>query len=66
VYVVVADSEPHIAHVAFRDYLRQHPDALADYAALKRRLAARYQNDRFGYTEAKAGFIVALLKGGPA
>jgi GrpB-like predicted nucleotidyltransferase (UPF0157 family) len=66
VYVVVADSEPHTAHIQFRDYLRQHPDALADYAALKRELAVRYQHDRLGYTEAKTGFVVALLKRSPA
>lgn len=55
-------------HLAFRDHLRAHPDAAAEYAELKRRLAAGYGSDREGYTEAKTGFItriesVALAEG---
>jgi GrpB-like predicted nucleotidyltransferase (UPF0157 family) len=44
-------------HTAFRDYLRAHHEACAEYAALKRRLAAQYGADRAGYTEAKTEFI---------
>jgi GrpB-like predicted nucleotidyltransferase (UPF0157 family) len=44
-------------HLAFRDYLRTHPDVAGEYAALKRRLAAEYGTDRVGYTEAKTEFI---------
>jgi GrpB-like predicted nucleotidyltransferase (UPF0157 family) len=49
--------------LAFRDQLRSHPDLAAEYAALKRRLAARFQRDREKYTEAKEGFIRAVLDG---
>ncbi len=44
-------------HLAFRNYLRAHPDVAGEYAALKRRLAAEYGSDREGYTEAKTEFI---------
>lgn len=44
-------------HIAFRDYLRAHPETAAEYAALKRRLAAQYGSDRLGYVNAKTDFI---------
>lgn len=47
-------------HLAFRDYLRAHPEACDEYAALKRRLAAQYGADREGYTEAKTEFITRI------
>ncbi len=44
-------------HVLFRDYLRTHPEAAAEYGRLKKDLAARYGRDRDGYTDAKGPFI---------
>ena len=44
-------------HLAFRDYLRAHPEEAQRYAALKRELAARFGVDREGYTNAKAAFV---------
>jgi GrpB-like predicted nucleotidyltransferase (UPF0157 family) len=41
----------------FRDSLRVDPTLAADYVALKRALAARFQGDREGYTKAKTKFI---------
>jgi GrpB-like predicted nucleotidyltransferase (UPF0157 family) len=41
----------------FRDSLRANPKLAAEYAALKRLLASRFQEDREGYTEAKTTFI---------
>jgi GrpB-like predicted nucleotidyltransferase (UPF0157 family) len=46
--------------LAFRDYLRAHPDRAAEYAALKHRLAAEHAEDREAYTDAKAGFVGAV------
>jgi len=43
--------------LAFRDYLRSNPEAAAEYAALKRDLATRFENDREAYTDAKTSFI---------
>jgi len=47
--------------LAFRDHLRSHAEVAAEYAALKRTLAARFERDRGGYTAAKEGFIRAVL-----
>ena len=41
----------------FRDSLRANPQLAADYVALKRALAARFRDDRMGYTKAKSRFI---------
>lgn len=41
----------------FRDSLRADRTLAADYVALKRELAARFREDREGYTKAKGDFI---------
>jgi GrpB-like predicted nucleotidyltransferase (UPF0157 family) len=61
-YVVVAGSQPHSDHVRFRDHLRRHPKVAARYAALKTDLAARYGDDRLGYTTAKTAFISQVMR----
>ena len=54
-------NSPYLQQVAFRDYLRAHPDTARSYAALKSELAIRYVNDREGYTNAKAVFIDQVM-----
>ncbi|PYO49036.1 MAG: GrpB family protein, partial [Gemmatimonadetes bacterium] len=49
-------------HQRFRDYLLSHPDAAAEYSALKRNLAARHPQDREAYIEGKTAFVNAILK----
>src|SRR5881227_777859 len=49
------------AELAFRDYLREHPDVGAQYAALKRQLATRFEHDRDAYAQAKGDFIRCVL-----
>lgn len=44
-------------HMAFRNYLRTHPDMAAEYAALKLDLSAKFGSDREGYTTGKTDFI---------
>ena len=48
-------------HLAFRDYLRAHPETVAEYEALKRRLAPQFDAERFeereAYCDAKSAFI---------
>ena len=53
-------------HLAFRDWLRRHRGAAADYAALKRRLAAMHEGgslaSRESYSLAKTEFVTAVLR----
>jgi GrpB-like predicted nucleotidyltransferase (UPF0157 family) len=53
------------ARLAFRDYLRNHPEVAAEYVALKEALARQYSRDREAYTEAKSEFIRAVLNRAP-
>lgn len=47
--------------LAFRDYLRAHPEEAAIYAQLKRRLAAEHQTDREAYTDAKSAYVERVM-----
>ena len=53
------------ATLAFRDYLRSHPDAAAEYGSLKRELATRHRGDTFAsreaYAAAKSAFVAHVL-----
>lgn len=60
-YVCAKDNLAHQKHLIFRDYLRAHPEAAAEYGALKKRLAAEYGNNRQGYTDAKTEFVTGIL-----
>jgi GrpB-like predicted nucleotidyltransferase (UPF0157 family) len=48
--------------ILFRDYLRQHPETAAEYAALKMRLARQYERNRDSYLAEKAPFIEEVLR----
>jgi len=60
VHLVEQGGEFWVRHLAFREVLRAHPDVAAEYAVLKRSLAARY-DDVGEYTDAKTGFIERML-----
>lgn len=47
--------------LAFRDYLRAHPEEAARYGALKRHLAERHRLDREAYTAAKACYVEEVM-----
>lgn len=59
-HLVPMGSPQWIRPIAFRDYLRAHPDIAAEYEALKRRLASEFRLDREAYTNAKGPFIDAV------
>lgn len=61
-YVCARDNRELGRQIAFRDYLRKHPDAVSEYSDLKKRLARKYRHDRPAYTEAKTGFVTAVLE----
>jgi GrpB-like predicted nucleotidyltransferase (UPF0157 family) len=48
--------------LAFRDYLRAHPEEAEIYERLKRRLAIEYQTDREAYTDAKSAYIDSVVQ----
>ena len=66
-----AEGSPQIArHVAFRDYLRAHPELVAEYAALKERCRDAHPDDSHAYSLCKSDWITtieaeALASGAP-
>lgn len=50
------------ANLLFRDYLRSHPGAAAEYGALKESLRLKFSGGRERYTEGKAQFIQEILR----
>jgi GrpB-like predicted nucleotidyltransferase (UPF0157 family) len=49
-------------HLAFRDWLRTHPEVAAAYIALKTRLARQYPADREAYIRGKTSFVESVLR----
>jgi GrpB-like predicted nucleotidyltransferase (UPF0157 family) len=58
-HCVVKGSDFWVRLLAFRDYLRAHPESAAAYYELKRELAVRFSKEE--YTEAKSPFIDRIL-----
>lgn len=50
------------SHLAFRDYLASHPEAAAEYAGLKLRLAQQFPTDRLAYTNGKEEFVLSVTQ----
>ncbi len=49
-------------HLAFRDYLREHPEICRQYGEIKSRLAEQYPNDIDGYCNGKDAFVKSVEK----
>jgi putative glutamine amidotransferase len=60
VHLCSAGSRFERRHLAFRDWLRTHPEDASAYGKLKRELAAAHPNDVHTYTEGKTAFIRAI------
>jgi putative glutamine amidotransferase len=60
VHACLAGGEFEARHLAFRDWLRTHPDDARAYEALKRDLAARHPNDIASYVEGKSEFVAGI------
>ncbi len=56
-YVCPEDSPELKRHLAFRDYLRAHPEAVRDYSRVKEEGAKQYPDDMERYIEHKSPFI---------
>ncbi|MCX6302780.1 MAG: GrpB family protein [Bacteroidia bacterium] len=48
--------------IVFRDYLIANAKTAIEYAALKMKLAIKYENDREKYTEGKTAFVKQVIK----
>jgi GrpB-like predicted nucleotidyltransferase (UPF0157 family) len=59
-HLVVHGSTWYRQELAFRDYLRAHPQAAQEYEQLKLGLAKRHPNDREAYTEGKAEMVLRI------
>jgi GrpB-like predicted nucleotidyltransferase (UPF0157 family) len=58
-------TEPHgemWQRLAFRDYLRAHPEEAETYERLKKRLVAEHPTDREAYTDAKSAYIASVMR----
>jgi GrpB-like predicted nucleotidyltransferase (UPF0157 family) len=60
VHAVLHASDLWKRHLAFRDYLRAHPDEAECYAGFKRRRAAEVRGDRDRYTDEKDAFAAGV------
>lgn len=60
-YVCAADSAQLARQLAFRDFLRAHPDTARAYARLKWSLAERFRTDRAAYSDATTAFVERVL-----
>ena len=61
-YVCTLDSMELKRHVAFRDYLRSHADAVRAYGRIKEEGAALYPHDIEAYIRHKSSFIEAIYR----
>ena len=65
VHLCVVGSEQERKHLAFRDYLRNHPSVAAEYVTLKRQLASVHQGGTIEsqerYSLSKSEFIASVL-----
>jgi GrpB-like predicted nucleotidyltransferase (UPF0157 family) len=60
-YLCGPNNAAHVERILFRDWLRTHPDAAADYVRLKRELAAKADGDWPFYTGGKAEFVARIV-----
>lgn len=56
-HVYEASNPNVLRHLAFRDYMRSHPDAAQKYSELKDALAKRFPDDMESYIEGKNEFV---------
>lgn len=61
-YVCPRDSAELKRHMAFRDYLRSHPESVSEYSRIKEEGAALFPNDIERYSEHKSPFIENIYR----
>ncbi|WP_408642471.1 GrpB family protein [Sinorhizobium chiapasense] len=61
-YLCGPENLTHFKRMLFRDWLRAHPDDTAEYAALKRKLAAEATGDWKFYTGGEPDFVARIVQ----
>lgn len=61
-YVCPKNSEELRRHITFRNFLRNHPEAVAEYSRIKKKGAKLYPNNVEKYIEFKSAYIDELYK----
>ena len=61
-YLCPRDSVALANHLALRDYLRTHPEAVREYGELKKRLAQRFPDDIDSYIDGKTTMLLTMLR----
>ncbi|WP_331371510.1 GrpB family protein [Sinorhizobium chiapasense] len=61
-YLCGPGNATHVKRILFRDWLRNHLDAAAEYAALKRKLAAEASGNWKFYTGGKSDFVARIVR----
>lgn len=61
-YVCTKDSPELMRHLAFRDYLRSHEEAVREYSRIKEEGAELYPKDIDGYISYKTGWIEKIYR----
>ena len=59
IHAFESGSDGWLRHIAFRDYLRAHPEVREAYAAVKREAAAQCNHDIYAYMDHKDAFVKA-------
>jgi len=60
---IFVSGSPHVVrHLAFRDYLRAHPDIAREYSELKQRVAGSCRGNMEAYMDGKDAFIKGVEK----
>ena len=61
-YVCSKDASELKRHISFRDYLREHPEAVREYSRVKEEGARLFPHDIDSYIEHKSPFIESIYK----
>jgi len=61
-YVCPKEAKPLKEHIAFRDYLRLHPDPALEYERIKRDLVRKNPHDIDHYVNGKTSFVEMIVK----
>ncbi len=61
-HLVKYNSDFHLKHIIFRDWLRAHPEDARKYYELKQDLAEKYGHDMVVYANAKTDFIRSVVE----